>query len=341
MARSPGLSGWLKKLDAPPPFLSEADAAAIARTHLRASAVTAARTLFGFPDDAGKPQGRPSNARLAAVAAAEKVADAKVASPAEPLPAIITRLGYDGLRSAAPDAAATAAPAPAGGGGGTAAAAVGGGGGAAGAPVVIDDDDDTGPTRAYAAGTIAVVHASTAHKWARDGTHMGFYEYESYEVRLRDTLGYNGTYPSRATAYLWLKAEKDAYERGAGLRTRPELRTLLQDVTKTKTLLATIREEPPLVKRGAAYKFKPEWYDELKAKLALVKGEVGFGPWQVATFASQIHMEHEVVDDDDAAWFPSDEWCYWCVSLHRGGGGGLRVGGAGSPGARRGEAGVT
>ena len=180
--------------------------------------------------------------------------------------------------------------------------------------LVVDCDPPPPPTGireyAYLKGHLQEVHASFAHVWAMDGTHLRFLTGAEYAVRLRDVLGYDESYPKRSTVFAWLDREKHAYSHGKGVRVRPNIVKLMLSEQRAKSQLirslGSVQQDTHI--------FKVDWYAGLVDELELTKSEVGFGAWAVASAATRIYKAK--ADSDDVPWVPSLEWCYWFLHEH-------------------------
>jgi hypothetical protein len=123
---------------------------------------------------------------------------------------------------------------------------------------------------------------------------------------------------SVAQAYRYLEEEKRYCATGHPLAITAPI-DLVQLINEAKNdaerkgaeVLALVPTEEPL---GRPFKFQPAWYDELKSRANEFNKLLGFGPSVLRALATQVQVEQLGIEVD-AAWVPSDEWCYWF--LHR------------------------
>jgi hypothetical protein len=158
------------------------------------------------------------------------------------------------------------------------------------------------------------IYAAYMHKWAADGSHVGWHTAEELVRTVKQRLFH---IVPRANASRWLKAEKDRYAEGKGLRKRPDLVALLRQLRERGTQKAA--EDVVVTEQPAAEQsvFKAHLVTELKKLCEEVIGIAGFGPDLVSALASQVY--HQCLDEPvDSVWIPSPRWCYWFMHEHLG-----------------------
>ena len=158
------------------------------------------------------------------------------------------------------------------------------------------------------------IYAAYMHKWAADGSHVGWHTAEELVKTVEQRLFH---IVPRANASRWLRAEKDRYAEGKGLRKRPDLVVLLRQLRERGTQKAA--EDVVITEQPAAEQsvFKGHLVLELKKHCEEVIDIAGFGPDLVSALASQVY--HQSLDEPvDSVWIPSPRWCYWFMHEHLG-----------------------
>jgi len=154
---------------------------------------------------------------------------------------------------------------------------------------------------------------SLVHMWNKDGSHSSFKTINDFRNCVLDIL--NVSIPP-STVGRYHKAEVDAYAAGKGLRKKPNvLAAVLSEYKESKEFVEKLGVEPAAVP-GTAYKFLPEWYEELKEASVELFDLVGFGGPTVQGLAAAVVLEHTDEDEKALAWIPSIDWCHWFMHKH-------------------------
>ena len=162
------------------------------------------------------------------------------------------------------------------------------------------------PPRQYdgANDTFMAVANAYMHVWARDGSHVDWRSVADLQNKLDE--GLNHRVPA-STAARWLKAERDRYAAGGGVRTKPDLAELLK---KTKAAKQPEAEDLPVTEEPPQTCFPHHLYAELEMRCNELVDVAGFGPDLVVALASQVYHEN-LAEPDGTVWNVSLEWAYW------------------------------
>lgn len=159
----------------------------------------------------------------------------------------------------------------------------------------------------HASLTVQRIYRALCHIWAKDGSHAGWHDGMEVRQRILQVLEHR---VGRATAYRYLKEEKELFSKGDARAVRErfdmaELINATRSEDKERALL--MPEEEPA---GRPYQFQPAWYPALVERCNKLQKLLGFGPYVVQAFATLVFAEKmEVLPED--AWVPSVEWCFW------------------------------
>lgn len=189
------------------------------------------------------------------------------------------------------------------------AAAPGGGDGTGGALASDAAADATGSghgTR-YSSHQKASIYQA-CHKWAKDGSHTGFYEATVVRNRYSDFTGI--VIPER-TIGRWIKEEMNAYAAGRGIRSLAAGKALLASAEVT---LRIAKDEPMPKIGGRPAQFPKELYGELQRRCTALMGDFpGFGPAQVVMLAGELLKRRAASLALTLHWQPLEQWGYWFI----------------------------
>jgi hypothetical protein len=148
-----------------------------------------------------------------------------------------------------------------------------------------------------------LVLRSLAHVWAKDGTHLGWRTVDELQHEA-SKLGELG----RSQAGHYRKVEKDAFDKGGGFRTRPNVFVqFMESRAKHEALLASIADEPESTVGGNKFKFNPVWYRELNERLKKYDG-IGSGV-RLAILSCEAAAVYKKNTGFGPDWVPSETWC--------------------------------
>ena len=149
------------------------------------------------------------------------------------------------------------------------------------------------------------------HKWAADGSHVGWQPAAHLVAFLEHSL--NHTVP-RSTASRWLAKEKELFGAGKGTRKKPDLAGLLRGV---KAAAAPTLDDMHVTVEPAQTVFTEQMKAVLVQRCLELVDIDGFGPELVAALASEVYHDTMHVDPG-SAWEPSPSWCYWFMHTRMG-----------------------
>ena len=149
------------------------------------------------------------------------------------------------------------------------------------------------------------------HKWAVDGSHVGWHT-AAYLVEFLERSLNHTVPPSNASR--WLAKEKELFAAGKGTRKKPDLAGLLRGV---KAAVASPEEDMLITVEPAQTVFTEQMKDILVQRCQELVDIDGFGPELVAALASEVYHDTLHVDPG-SVWEPSPSWCYWFMHKRMG-----------------------
>jgi hypothetical protein len=137
----------------------------------------------------------------------------------------------------------------------------------------------------HASLTVQRIYRALCHIWAKDGSHAGWHDGMEVRQRILQVLEHR---VGRATAYRYLKEEKELFSKGdaRAVRERFDMAELINATrSEDKERAQLMPEEEPA---GRPYQFQPAWYPALVERCNKLQKLLGFGPYVVQAFATLL-----------------------------------------------------